>query len=50
MIFITLLGIITSIINMILYYDNDPAFWGWLAATCWASCVLVDSITKRYKY
>ena len=45
--YITLVGIVTSAINMVVHFNNDPAFWGWLAATAWASALLVHELTAN---
>lgn len=43
---IVIFGIVTSIINAIINYNNDPAFWGWLSSTAWASALFLTELTQ----
>ena len=38
---VLLLGVLSSVVNVFLNMDNDPAFWGWLSSACWAGALLV---------
>ena len=44
---IVIIGIISSIVNMVIQFNNDAAFWAWLSSACWASCVLISELSKK---
>ena len=44
---IVIVGIISSIVNMVIHFNDDPAFWAWLSSACWASCVLISELSKK---
>jgi hypothetical protein len=39
--FILIIGCLASVANMILHYDNDPAFYGWLSSAMWSGALYV---------
>ena len=45
--YITLIGIVTSAINVFLHFNNDPAFWGWLSSTAWAMALFIHELTSN---
>lgn len=45
--YITLIGVITSAVNMLLHFNNDPAFWGWVSSTMWALALLIHELTHN---
>jgi hypothetical protein len=44
--YIALFGVVTGILNMVMHYNNDPAFWGWMSATAWAACLFIHHLVN----
>ena len=43
---IVIFGIISSIANAVIQFNNDAAFWGWISSTAWASALLLTELTR----
>lgn len=44
--FIALVGVVASLVNMVVNYNNDPAFWGWLSSAAWGVVAILNEITS----
>lgn len=44
---VLLLGVISSVANIFLNIDNDPAFWGWLSSASWSGALLISELLSN---
>ncbi len=44
--FIALVGVIASVANMFIYWDNEAAVFGWLSSTAWGIVAVLNELTS----
>ena len=44
--YISLIGAVASAANVVIHYNNDAAFWGWLASTMWSGALFLHELVQ----